>query len=143
MAVTTPASARVATRVGVRARSRRPKPGTALLVALIAAVIDNRNQAPGANMGGWIIGFVVVGIGLSYGVNAGYAINPARDFGPRVASALLGWGTAVFRSHGGYFWVPIVAPLIGGVAGIWLYDLGIGRFLPPAEEPSPPGRVSP
>jgi glycerol uptake facilitator protein len=73
----------------------------------------------------------------------GYAINPARDFGPRLASSLLGWGTSVFRSHNGYFWVPLVAPLVGGVCGTLLYDLTIGRHLPDPEEPSPPGRLSP
>ena len=82
-------------------------------------------------------------IGLSLGGLTGYAINPARDFGPRVASAMLGWGTSVFRSHGGYFWIPIVVPLAGGLAGTFLYDLAIHRHLPPEDEPSPPGELSP
>jgi glycerol uptake facilitator-like aquaporin len=90
-----------------------------------------------------LIGAVVWAIGLSLGGLTGYAINPARDFGPRLASALLGWGTSVFRSHGGYFWVPLVAPLVGGPCGAFLYDLAIHRHLPRPEEPSPPGRLSP
>ena len=85
---------------------------------------------------------MVWAIGLSLGGLTGYAINPARDFGPRLASAVLGWGPAVFRSHGWYFWVPIVGPLVGGVVGALLYDLAIARHLPPAEEPGPPGRTS-
>ena len=58
--------------------------GTAFLLAFIFAVIDDRNMAPKANLAPLIVGFVVVAIGLSFGANAGYAINPARDFGPRL-----------------------------------------------------------
>jgi glycerol uptake facilitator-like aquaporin len=46
---------------------------------------------------------------------------------------VLGWGAAVFQSHGSYFWVPIVAPLLGGVAGGVLYDFAIGRSLEPRD----------
>jgi glycerol uptake facilitator protein len=60
-----------------------------------------------------------------------------------MASALFGWGTSVFRSHGGYFWVPIVAPLAGGLCGATLYDLAIHRNLPLHDMPSPPGELSP
>src|SRR5438270_56477 len=72
-----------------------------------------------------------------------WAAQVAGAFVPRLASALLGWGSAVFRSHGWYFWVPIVGPLAGGIAGACLYDLAIARQLPPADEPSPPGRIPP
>ena len=58
--------------------------GTAFLVMLIVAVIDARNTAVGSNLGPLIIGFIVAAIGASFGANAGYAINPARDFGPRL-----------------------------------------------------------
>ncbi len=117
--------------------------GTAALLFGVRAVSDRRNAAPGANLEPVLVGALVWSIGLSLGGLTGYAINPARDLGPRVASALFGWGTAVFRSHGGYFWVPIVAPLAGGVFGAMLYDLAIHRNLPPADEPSPPGELSP
>jgi glycerol uptake facilitator protein len=110
--------------------------GTAVLLLAVAALIDPRNSPPGANLTPLLIGFVVWSIGLSLGGLTGYAINPARDLGPRVASALLGWGPAVFRSHNYYFWVPIVAPLVGGVAGVLLYDRAIRPFLAQAE-PSP------
>jgi glycerol uptake facilitator protein len=50
---------------------------------------------------------------------------------------VLGWVPAVFQSHGYYFWVPIVGPLLGGVGGAWLYDLAIGKNLPPSKEPEP------
>jgi MIP family channel proteins len=117
--------------------------GTAVLLFGVRAITDRRNASPGANLEPVLIGAVVWAIGLSLGGLTGYAINPARDFGPRLASALLGWGTSVFRSHGGYFWVPLVAPLVGGPCGAFLYDLAIHRHLPRPEEPSPPGRLSP
>lgn len=105
--------------------------GTALLVGIIAAIIDNRNQAPGANLGGFVIGLVVVAIGMSFGVNAGYAINPARDFGPRLWTAIEGWNPIAFPGPNGavYWWIPILGPLVGGVIGILVYDLFVGRSL--------------
>ena len=117
--------------------------GTAVLLFAVRAISDRRNASPGANLEPVLVGVVVWAIGLSLGGPTGYAINPARDLGPRLASALLGWGWSVFTSHGMYFWVPVVAPLVGGVFGSLLYDLAILANLPPAQEPSPPGRLSP
>jgi glycerol uptake facilitator protein len=116
---------------------------TAVLLVGVRALTDRRNAAPGGYVEPLALGALVWAIGLSLGGLTGYAINPARDLGPRLASALLGWGTAVFQSHGGYFWIPIVAPLAGGLAGISLYDFAIHRHLPPEGEPSPPGELSP
>lgn len=117
--------------------------GTAMLLVGARAVADRRNASPGMNLEPVLVGAVVWAIGLSLGGLTGYAINPARDLGPRLASAVFGWGSAVFTSHEYYFWVPIVAPLTGGVFGAALYDLVVQRLLPPADEPSPPGRLSP
>ncbi|MER5426710.1 MIP/aquaporin family protein [Streptosporangium roseum] len=115
--------------------------GTAILLFLILAVTDLNNTAPAANLAPFIIGLIVVAIGMAWGTNAGYAINPARDFGPRLASFLTGYGTAWRDQYGQlYFWVPIVAPLIGGVVGAGLYQALVGRYLPITEEPEP-GRV--
>ena len=105
--------------------------GTAVLLLGVRALTDRRNAGPGGYVEPLALGGLVWAIGLSLGGLTGYAINPARDFGPRLASALLGWGPSVFQSHGGYFWVPIVAPLAGGLAGIALYDFAIRRYLPP------------
>jgi glycerol uptake facilitator protein len=116
---------------------------TAVLLLGVRALTDRRNAAPGGYLEPLALGALVWAIGLSLGGLTGYAINPARDFGPRLASALLGWGPAVFQSHGGYFWIPIVAPLAGGLVGIFLYDFAIHRHLPPESEPSPPGELSP
>jgi glycerol uptake facilitator-like aquaporin len=74
-----------------------------------------------------VVGALVAVIGMSFGWNAGYAINPARDLGPRLFTALAGWGGAVFRAGGGFWWVPVVAPCIGAVLGGLVYDLLITR----------------
>jgi glycerol uptake facilitator protein len=109
--------------------------GTAMLVMVLLAIIDARNTAPAANLAPFIIGLLVVAIGMSLGATSGYAINPARDFGPRLASWITGWSTAMKAPNGDlYFWVPIVGPLIGGAIGAFVYDGLIGRFLP-VEEP--------
>ncbi|MBU2670394.1 aquaporin family protein [Actinoplanes bogorensis] len=115
--------------------------GTAILLFLILAVTDVLGTPPQANMAPFIVGLIVVGIGMAWGTNAGYAINPARDFGPRLASFLTGYGGAM-RDQTGYlyFWIPIVAPIIGGVIGAGLYQGLVGRFLPKAGELEP-GRL--
>jgi glycerol uptake facilitator protein len=115
--------------------------GTAILLFLVVAITDTRNTAPAANLAPVVIGLLVVAIGMAWGSDAGYAINPARDFGPRLASFLTGYGTAFRDQYGNlYFWVPIIAPLIGGIVGVGLYDFLIGRFLP-AEGPDEVGRL--
>jgi glycerol uptake facilitator protein len=92
--------------------------GTAILVFVIFALTTASNNPPLANVGPLIVGLLVVAIGMAWGVNAGYAINPARDFGPRVASIITGYGGALKDQNGYlYFWVPIVAPVVGGLIG--------------------------
>jgi glycerol uptake facilitator protein len=108
--------------------------GTAVLMAGVGAVTDRRNANVPAYLQPLLLGALVWSIGLSLGGLTGYAINPARDLGPRLAAAVLGWGPAVFQSHGWYFWVPIVGPLIGGVLGIQLYDLAVRRHLQAGED---------
>jgi glycerol uptake facilitator protein len=105
--------------------------GTAILVLLVFAITDARNSAPLANLTPFIVGLLVVGIGMAWGTDAGYAINPARDFGPRLASFLTGFDGAWRDQYGHlYFWVPILGPLIGGVFGGALYKYCVARFLP-------------
>ena len=108
--------------------------GTAMLLLVIRALGDARNNPTVGNLGPVIVGFLVIVIGMCYGLNAGYAINPARDFGPRLFTALAGWGGGVFTANNNYFWVPIVGPLIGGVIGVNVYDALIARLHPPAAE---------
>jgi glycerol uptake facilitator protein len=117
--------------------------GTAILLFLILAITDLRSTSPGANLAPFIIGLIVVAIGFAWGTDAGYAINPARDFGPRLASYFTGYGSAWRDQYGNfYFWVPIIGPLIGGLVGAGLYDALIGRHLPVSDEDQEPGRTA-
>jgi MIP family channel proteins len=106
--------------------------GTAILVGVILGITDQRNAPAPAGLTPVVVGLLVVGIGAAFGVNSGYAINPARDLGPRMFTALAGWGSEVFRAGNHWWWVPVVAPLIGGVLGGWVYDLFVGRWFPRA-----------
>jgi glycerol uptake facilitator-like aquaporin len=99
----------------------------------IFAIGDRRNAGP-ATLGPVLVGALVVAIGMTFGFNAGYAINPARDLGPRFFTYLAGWGSEVFRAGGGWWWVPIVAPCLGGLLGGLIYDLLVTRHHPPEKE---------
>src|SRR5260370_15933856 len=102
--------------------------GTALLLLMIFALIDERNQPPG-NLTPLMIGLVVVVIGMSFGGMHGYAINPARDFGPRLFTVAAGFKNNGLTDGAMVFWVPIVGPILGGLIGGAVYDFGIRRFL--------------
>jgi MIP family channel proteins len=104
--------------------------GTAFLLMLIFALGDPRNFAPEPRISPVLVGLAVVVIGMTFGFNAGYAINPARDFGPRLFTFVAGWGSEVFRAGDGWWWVPILGPLVGGVLGGWVYDALIARRHP-------------
>jgi len=107
--------------------------GTALLVLVVFSLGDEKNMAPLSNMGPLIVGATVAMIGMAYGLNTGYAINPARDFSPRVFTFLAGWGKEVFTAGKGFWWVPIVGPLVGGIIGGLIYDLFITKHHPKSE----------
>jgi MIP family channel proteins len=104
--------------------------GTALLVLVIFALGDTRNFAPEPRLGPVLVGAAVVLIGMSFGLNAGYAINPARDLGPRLFTSVAGWGIDVFRAGNGWWWVPLVAPPIGAVLGGYAYDALVTKHHP-------------
>ncbi|MGZ3644130.1 MAG: aquaporin, partial [Ktedonobacteraceae bacterium] len=89
------------------------------------AIVDARNQPVQANLNPMIIGFLLLAIGCSLGLNSGYAINPARDFGPRLWIAIVTGGASLTS----YTWIPIVAPLLGGSVGALIYDYTIGKIL--------------
>lgn len=106
--------------------------GTGLLVLLIFAITDEFNMPPGANLAPLLIGLVVVAIGVSFGGMHGYAINPARDFGPRLFTVVAGFRNNGLTDGSRVWWIPVVAPLLGGLIGAALYDFGIRRFLKPS-----------
>ena len=100
--------------------------GGGMLVLALLAVISPANFVPGSDLakgfGPMLVGVIVAAIGLSLGGPTGYAINPARDLGPRIAHAVLpisGKG----GSDWGYAWIPIVGPIVGGVLGALGYQL--------------------
>jgi len=103
--------------------------GTSLLVLLILAITDEYNAPPGANLAPLMIGLVVVAIGMSFGGMHGYAINPARDFGPRLFTVVAGFRNNGLTDGARVWWVPVAGPLIGGLLGAAIYDFGIRRFL--------------
>ena len=103
--------------------------GTGLLLLLIFAISDEFNMPPGANLAPVLIGLVVVAIGMSFGGMHGYAINPARDFGPRLFTAVRGFRNNGLTDGSRVWWVPVVAPLLGGLLGAAVYDFGIRRYL--------------
>jgi glycerol uptake facilitator protein len=95
--------------------------GTFLLVFGVLAIVDNAAPVE-SGLAALLIGLLVLGIGLSLGGPTGYAINPARDLGPRIMHAILpipGKGS----SDWGYSWIPVVGPIIGGVLGALAFDL--------------------
>jgi glycerol uptake facilitator protein len=107
--------------------------GTAFLLAFVFAVIDEFNTPVRANLAPIAIGAVVVAIGLSFGANAGYAINPARDLGPRLLAWVAGWGKVAmpgdYGNISGYFWIPIIGPFLGGLIGAYAYDFMVRDVL--------------
>ena len=107
--------------------------GTALLILVIFAIGDRRNSAPDAAIAPVLVGLLVVLVGMTFGFNAGYAINPARDLGPRLFTAMAGWGSEVFRAGHHWWWVPIIGPCVGAVLGGAVYDLLITRHHPEEE----------
>lgn len=106
--------------------------GTAMLLFGIMAIGHTMGGAQGlvqtvdAGMGPFVTGFLILAIGLSLGGPTGYAINPARDLGPRIAHAVL-----PIKGKGDSDWgyglvVPIIGPIVGGIVGILLWNVLAG-----------------
>lgn len=103
--------------------------GTALLMAMILAIGDKLNNAAGAAWGALAVAFTVMAIGISFGAMHGYAINPARDLGPRLFAVAAGFKNNGL-TDGTLVWiVPVIGPIIGGLVGAFIYDFAIGKPL--------------
>lgn len=104
---------------------------TAVLMFVILALGDDRNGAPNGAVTPLLVGLLIAIIGGSLGPLTGFAMNPARDFGPKFFAYLAGWGDMALT--GGkdipYFIVPILAPICGASFGGWLYPKVIGFYL--------------
>lgn len=94
--------------------------GTAVLLIGVLGIF-NANNAIGAGFGPYAVGILIFSIGLSLGGPTGYAINPARDLGPRIVHAILPLSKKG-SSDWSYAWVPILGPLCGAALGAWLYQ---------------------
>lgn len=120
--------------------------GTFLLLLGIWAICDSQNSEPKAGMKPMLIGLLLWGIGGAFGYNCGYAINPARDFGPRAFTAMAGWGRDVFTCHNcsvrQWWWVPMTAPLVGAVLATLIYWLLIESLHPPKQTRYDPSSVN-
>lgn len=92
--------------------------GTAVLIIAIMAFGQNKLSAGQAPT---LVGAIVTAVGLSLGATTGYAINPARDLGPRIMHALLPIKNKG-KSDWGYAWIPVFGPLLGGTAGALLFN---------------------
>ncbi|XP_061469365.1 aquaporin-7-like isoform X2 [Rhineura floridana] len=109
---------------------------TAVLLIGILSIHDMKNAGalPGTNA--FITGLLVTVIGMSMGMNTGYAINPSRDLPPRIFTAIAGWGLEVFKASDCWWWVPVVAPTLGSLAGIFIYNIFVDFHNRPQSKPS-------
>ncbi len=117
---------------------------TAILVAVIFALTDDWNpmgtrETPAVAAA--LIGLLVAALVMYEAPIDMATLNPARDFGPRVAGYLFGWGSVAFPGPRNGWWVPIVAPIVGGLAGGLAYDYGTRIRLKALENPPDEARV--
>lgn len=105
---------------------------TMALMALILALTDDGNGVPKGPMAPLLIGLLIAAIGGAFGPLTGFAMNPARDFGPKVFAFFAGWGDVAFTGARDipYFLVPLIAPFVGALVGAWGYRRFIGKNLP-------------
>ena len=107
---------------------------TAILMGVIMSLTDDNNGLPKGPLAPLLIGLLIAVIGSSMGPLTGFAMNPARDFGPKLMTYLTGWGPIAFT--GGrevpYFLIPVIAPIIGASLGAALYRGVFARNLPSA-----------
>jgi len=103
--------------------------GTALLLLIILAVTDEDNMKITSSLVPLLIGLGLTAIHLSFGLNSGSAVNPARDFSPRLLSLIAGWSDA-FSAYDYWFWIPWVLPHLGGVIGGFTYTFMVAAHHP-------------
>ncbi|MFT8777372.1 MAG: MIP/aquaporin family protein [Gluconacetobacter liquefaciens] len=114
-----------------------------LLFGIFAVTCEYNTQAPQANSGALIIGLLVAAIGGCAGYLEAWAINPARDFGPRLFCYFAGWGPSALPAPGNYWWVPIVGPLAGGVIGAGAYEGLVRPYMPRLRDRAVSSEVGP
>ncbi|XP_041651600.1 aquaporin-9-like [Cheilinus undulatus] len=114
--------------------------GTGMLVLCILAIIDGGNIGAPKGVEPLAIGLIIMAIGVSMGLNCGYPLNPARDLGPRLFTAVAGWGMEVFSTGEYWWWIPVAGPMVGGVLAAVIYYLLIElhHHRPHQDEPEKP-----
>lgn len=100
---------------------------TALFIISILAITDKKNTEIPHQTVAILIGLSLIVVGTAFGYNGGFAVNPARDFGPRMFTLVAGWGTKTFSAGNYYFWIPIIGPMLGSVFGTFLYWIFISN----------------
>ncbi|GLB39785.1 putative MIP aquaporin (TC 1.A.8) family protein [Lyophyllum shimeji] len=96
---------------------------TAVLLIVVLAVTDRHNSPPPNGLLPLTLFLLILGIGVALGMETGYAINPARDLGPRLLTSMVGYGKAVYTyRHHYWLWCPVIAPILGAQAGTMFYD---------------------
>ncbi|KAJ1181710.1 hypothetical protein NDU88_006912 [Pleurodeles waltl] len=98
---------------------------TALLIFSLFAICDAKNKGAPHGLEPVAVGLLIFVLACSLGMNSGCAMNPARDLGPRMFTAMAGWGREVFTAGNNWWWVPVVAPMVGGIIGAYTYVLSI------------------
>ncbi|KAF8496885.1 aquaporin-like protein [Russula emetica] len=102
--------------------------GTFILVFVVFAISDKHNSGLHPSLVPLVIFIVILGIGAAFGMQTGYAVNPARDLGPRIMTAMVGYGAQVFTfRHHYWIWGSIIGSCCGGLVAALLYDLFIFR----------------
>ncbi|XP_028304599.1 aquaporin-9a isoform X2 [Gouania willdenowi] len=108
--------------------------GTGMLVLCILAIMDRENIGAPRGVEPLATGLIIMAIAVSMGLNCGYPLNPARDLGPRLFTAVAGWGMEVFSTGNYWWWIPVGGPMVGGVVAAVLYFLLIELHHPREEE---------
>ncbi|XP_032061412.1 aquaporin-7-like [Aythya fuligula] len=96
---------------------------TVMLILGILVIHDEKNNAALKGTQAMLTGILVLGIGMGMGMTTGYAINPSRDLPPRIFTAIAGWGVDVFTAGNYWWWIPVVAPILGSLVGSLVYKL--------------------
>lgn len=104
--------------------------GTMLLLLCICAICDKKNTQVPTHLVPMYVGFVILGIGVCFGANCGYAINPARDLAPRLLTLIAGWDQSFSWNNYNWFWIPIVGPHIGAILGVLVYIMFVEAHWP-------------
>ena len=97
--------------------------GAFLLLIVLLAVLDKRNGPPPAGLVPLVLFLVFLALGFCFGAQTGFAVNPARDLGPRILTAMAGYGREVFNfRHQYWLWCGVLAPILGALTATFVYD---------------------